>query len=174
MPTPRRRTLAVLALAMATVVFEAGAAPAVEGRPLVPATGSAVDEASPRSRSMGEEATRTAVALGAVLGLVLVVRHLARRRAPLGGAKGLAAGGLVETLGRTPLGRGRSIVLLRVGPRILCLHEGPQETRTLCEFTEPREVEPLLSALARGDGPVETVDLTRREPRRNGPAGRSA
>jgi hypothetical protein len=37
--------------------------------------------------------------------------------------------------------------------------------RTLCEFTDPREVEPLLSALARRGEPVETVDLTRREPR---------
>jgi flagellar biogenesis protein FliO len=167
MASPRRRSLAVLALAMATGLV-APSSSAETGRPLVPASRSEVDGGTSKSRSMGDEAVRTAVALGAVLSLVLVVRHLVRRRGVR--ANPLAAGGLVETLGRTPLGRGRSIVLLRVGPRILCLHEGPQEMRTLCEFTEPREVEPLLSAIARGDAPIETVDLTRREPR----PGRSA
>jgi flagellar biogenesis protein FliO len=163
MPATRRPSLAVLVLAMAT------AGPALaEGRPLMPAADAVHEGEPPTSRSMADEAVRTAVALGAVLSLVLVVRHLARRRG--GGTAALVAGGLVETLGRTPLGRGRSIVLLRVGPRILCLHEGPQETRTLCEFTEPREVEPLLSALARGNAPVETVDLTRDERRPGRPA----
>ena len=163
MRATRRPSLAVLVLAMAT----AAPAPA-EGRPLVPAADAFREDAPARPRSMADEAVRTAVALGAVLSLVLVVRHLARRRGA--GPASAVAGGLVETLGRTPLGRGRSIVLVRVGPRILCLHEGPQEMRTLCEFTEPREVEPLLSAIARGDAPIETVDLTRREPR----PGRSA
>lgn len=131
---------------------------AAADRPLVPAPPATADGEPARSRSMGDEAVRTAVALGAVLSLVLVVRHLARRRA---GGAALSAGGLVETLGRTPVGRGRSLLLVRIGPRILCVHEGPQEMRTLCEFTDPREVEPLLAALARGNAPVETVDLTR-------------
>lgn len=153
----RRRVLAAIVLATAL------ACPAAASdRPLVPAATSTLEGEPARSRSMGDEAVRTAMALGAVLSVVLVVRHLARRRA---GGAAVVAGGLVETLGRTPLGRGRSVLLLRVGPRILCVHEGPQEMRTLCEFTDPREVEPLLSALARGNAPVETVDLTRREPR---------
>lgn len=162
MTAPRRRSLAVLALAMATALAAGTSGAAPEGRPLVPASATSPDGEAPRARSMGDEAVRTAIALAAVLSVVLVVRHLVRRR---GGLATSAAGGLVETLGRTPVGRGRSIVLLRVGPRILCVHEGPQEMRTLCEFTEPREVEPLLAALARGGSAVETVDLTRGGPR---------
>ena len=158
-----RRVLATATFAIAAIAASPAAA---EGRPLVPAA--TVDDAEPpvRTRSMGDEAVRTAVALGGVLSVVLVVRHLVRRRS---GSAAFAAGGIVETLGRTPIGRGRSVLLLRVGPRILCVHEGPQEMRTLCEFTDPREVEPLLSALTRRDEPVETVDLTRRE--RRPPAG---
>lgn len=154
-----RRALATATLAIAALAASPAAA---EGRPLVPAATSADGEPTVRTRSMGDEAIRTAVALGGVLSLVLVVRHLVRRRS---GSAAIAASGLVETLGRTPIGRGRSVLMLRVGPRILCVHEGPQEMRTLCEFTDPREVEPLLSALARRGEPVETVDLTRREPR---------
>lgn len=165
MPAARRFALAALALAAA---MGAGADRAsAEGRPLVPAATATEAGDAARPRSMGDEAVRTAVALGAVLSVVLVVRHLVRRRA---GAGSTVATGLVETLGRTPIGRGRSVLLLRVGPRILCVHEGPQELRTLCEFTDPREVEPLLAALARGDAPVETVDLTRREPGRGAKA----
>lgn len=152
------------ALATATLALAAFAAPtaAAEGRPLVSAAAAADGEPPVRTRSMGDEAVRTAVALGGVLSLVLVIRHLVRRRP---GSAAIAASGIIETLGRTPIGRGRSVLLLRVGPRILCVHEGPQEMRTLCEFNDPREVEPLLSALTRRGEPVETVDLTRREPR---------
>lgn len=155
--------LAIAALVLAAAVGAGAGRAFAEGRPLVPAATATEGGDAPRSRPMGDEAVRTAMALAAVLSIVLVVRHLVRRRG--GGAGPAAASGLVETLGRTPIGRGRAVVLLRVGPRILCLHEGPQELRTLCEFTDPREVEPLLAALARGDAPIETVDLTRREPR---------
>jgi len=137
------------------------------GRPLVAATARDGERVS-GSAGLGGEAVRTALALGATLTAIVVVRHLVRRRRLGGGGPG-AAGEVLERLARTPVGRGEAIELLRVGPRVLCVHHGPRGMRTLCEFREPREVDPLLRAIggASGGEPIETVDLT-------APRGRSA
>jgi len=105
----------------------------------------------------------TVLALGLVLGLMLalaaVTKKVAGRRAGSSLASALGPGGtspsgVMEVLGRYPVARGQSLVLLRVDQRVLLLShtQAPLRLRggggggfaTLAEFTEPHEVASLL------------------------------
>ena len=119
---------------------------------------------------------------------------------------GTRPSGVVQVLSRFPVGRGRQLLLLECGPRILLLEEtksrsGSGGLQTLTEFTSPedvaalrarieaasrpseesfrRDLERSLESYSRTGAPVnfggggmpppdsfETVDLTRRRPRR--------
>ena len=105
----------------------------------------------------------TVLALGLVLGLMLalaaVTKKVAGKRAGSSLASALGPGGtspsgVMEVLGRYPVARGQSLVLLRVDQRVLLLShtQAPLRLRggggggfaTLAEFTEPHEVASLL------------------------------
>ncbi|MCL4198579.1 MAG: flagellar biosynthetic protein FliO [Phycisphaerales bacterium] len=178
------------------VPSEAGAAqetnePAPEAsRPLPP-------RGAPRATSSAEDdrgwfrvpggAWRTIGALALVLGLIAALRSAVLRfGGPL--AKARAPSGIVEVLGRFPLSRGQTLLLLKVDRRILLLSQSGGSLSTLSEITDAEQVASLLQRLRheRGDSftrqferlvtPVvereETageapviVDLTRRPPR---------
>lgn len=62
-----------------------------------------------------------------------------------------APAGILEVLGRYPLSRSQTLVLLKVDRRVLLLSQtkagrlGAMQTATLCEITEPEEVASILT-----------------------------
>ncbi len=133
-------------------------------------------------------AWRTIGALVLVLGLIALFRvAMVRFAGPLVKARGPA--GIIEVLGRYPLSRGQTLVLLKVDRRILLLSQSGGSLATLSEITDAEQVASLLQRLrhergdsfarqferlvtpvaergvpAGGQGTV-VVDLTQRSPR---------
>jgi flagellar biogenesis protein FliO len=109
---------------------------------------------------------QTSLSLGAVLALALgaawVVRALAKRNSALGsalGAGGRAPAGILEILGRYPVGRGATLVLLKLDRRILLLSQNAGGRMgsgagftTLSEITDPEEVASILVKARDADG----------------------
>lgn len=100
---------------------------------------------------------RTIASLAAVLVLIAagaaVVRVVATRQGGLAarlGPGGRAPAGLLEVLGRYPVGRGQTLVLLKLDRRVLLLSQsgggrlGGGGFRTLCEVTDPEDVASIL------------------------------
>lgn len=99
------------------------------------------------------------LSLAAVLGLIAVIaglmRLLGRHRAGSSlraelGSGGRAPSGLMEVIGRYPMGRGLSLVLLRIERRIVLLSmstglRGGGNFTTLTEITDPEEVASILA-----------------------------
>jgi flagellar biogenesis protein FliO len=112
----------------------------------------------------------TLPALVLVLGLVIVCaggyRWLASRA---GGLAGQLAGtgapaGIIDVLGRYPLGRGQSLLLLRVAGRVLLVAQaaggrvGAAATmQTLCEIDDPVEVASIVGRTASAPGGFREV-----------------
>jgi flagellar biogenesis protein FliO len=142
--------------------------------------------------SAGPSWLRVVGALAIVLAIIFAVRVAVRRVATIGGlrgqfgAAGRAPSGVLEVLGRYPISRGQSLVLLRVDQRVLLLSQSGSGFRTLANFDEPSDVASLLMrtrddqseslsgkfrqmlsaferdpSMTRG---VEHIDLTRRAP----------
>lgn len=156
----------------------------------------AVVDGAPASRrastSDGASWIRVLGALALVVGLIYALRGVVRRVAARGGlraqfgAGGRAPSGVLEVLGRYPVSRGQSIVLLRVDQRVLLLGQSSSGFRTLADFHSGDEVASLLvkardedseslsgrfrTMLARFERDpamtegVEHIDLTRRAP----------
>jgi hypothetical protein len=106
----------------------------------------------------GAGVAQTILSLALVVGLILVIagtaRKLARRRGGLMsalGAGGPSPAGLIEILGRYPVARGQTLVLLKLDRRILLLSQASGARlgssagfSTLCEITDPDEVASIL------------------------------
>lgn len=91
------------------------------------------------------------LALAGVLVVVFVLRSLVRRGASLGGglrsqlgAGGRAPSGLLYVLGRYPIARGQTLVLLKLDRRILLVCQGADGFRMLSEITDEEEVASIL------------------------------
>lgn len=111
--------------------------------------------------SGGGGVLRTVLALGAVIGVILVSAALVRKfGARAGVAAALGPGGpspagLLEILGRYPVARGQTLVLLKLDRRILLLSQsagsraglrgGTGGFTTLCEISHPEEVASILT-----------------------------
>ncbi len=101
--------------------------------------------------SLGAGAVRTTLALVFVLGLILfawaIYRRLAAGAGGLGSqlsAGGRAPSGVLNVLGRYPISRGNTLVLLKLDRRVLLLNQTSAGFATLAEVTEPEEVASLL------------------------------
>lgn len=108
---------------------------------------------------MDNPVVRTSLSLGVVVGLILLCaaafRKLGKRAggglwAAAGGA-GASPAGILEILGRYPIARGQSLILLKVDRRILLLSQTTPRIRagagtltTLAEITDPEEVASIL------------------------------
>ncbi len=140
--------------------------PSQEALPLGPATRrtqSPSDDAS-QARSGGAldggaGVARTVLALGAVIGLILVLRFGVKRVAGSAGGLlsqlgpgGRAPSGLVTILGRYPVGRGQTLVLLKLDSRVLLMCQTAEGFRTLSEVTAPEEVASILVKTRDEDG----------------------
>lgn len=94
---------------------------------------------------------RTVVALAFVIGLAVVIRSIVRRVGRTGGgltsqlgAGGRAPSGVLLVLGRYPISRGQTLVLLKVDRRVLLLCQSQTGFQTLSEITDPEEVASIL------------------------------
>lgn len=122
----------------------------------------------------GGSFVRTTLALLFVVGLMVALgaalRFFARARGGLLGSLGPGGpspSGVLEILGRYPVGRGQSLVLLKLDRRVLLLSQGSGGRlggggggggfRTLCEITDSEEVASILvkSRDAAGDSMSE-------------------
>lgn len=175
----------------------AEAAPVREAE-LLPLGAAGAAERSARREEAGSAAAnvtgsdwilRTAGALTIVLGAIWATRWVLRKLAMSGGlagqlgAGGRAPSGVLEVLARYPVGRGQTLVLLRMDRRVLLLSQTSQGFSTLAEVSEAEEVASLLvrtrdeegdslssrfssvlRSMERDEGVVEgvrTIDLTR-------------
>ncbi len=124
---------------------------ASESRPLGMPKEAAVG-ASTKASSGGDSGwMRTGLALGGVVGLIVVLRlaltRLSKRSGSLSlsfGAGGRAPSGVLEVLGRYPVSRGHTLVLLRMDRRVLLLSQSSSGCTTLSEVTDADEVASLL------------------------------
>ncbi len=108
------------------------------------------EEETPSSLGLAkDEMVRIGGALGVILILLFGLRYLVRR---LGGplAGGRRPSGVVEVLARYPVGKGQSLVLMRLARRILVLHQASGSMSMLTEVSDPDEVANLISRLESG------------------------
>ncbi len=89
--------------------------------------------------------------VGAILSLAWVVRRTARARGGLAAAAGVGGrspAGLLSVLGRYPIARGQTLILMRLDRRVLLLSQtwarGAARLSTLAEITDPEEVASIL------------------------------
>jgi len=94
---------------------------------------------------------RTGVALAVVVTVILLLKHALQKAAQRSGtlsaslgAGGRAPSGVLEVLGRYPVARGQTLVLLRMDRRILLLAQTQQGWSTLSEVTSEDDVASLL------------------------------
>ena len=114
--------------------------------------------------------TTTIASLMAVVGLIVLLaaiyKWLSGKAGGLAGqigAAGKSPSGLVSVLARYPLGRGQTLILLKVDRRVLLLCQsasgrvrGGVTTRTLSEITDAEEVASII-AKAEGTGGFDNV-----------------
>lgn len=136
-------------------VDAASSALAASPQTLGPArAGTGAGSASADTAAVQAWPVRTVLALAGVVGLILALAWLARRMASTG-AMGLmgpakAPSGVLEMLGRYPVGPKQSLVLLRFDRRVLlCQQSGggrgtPASMTTLAELTDPEDVASVL------------------------------
>lgn len=161
----------LLALALAASV-----ACADEAAPLGPTTAppaaSALEASPPRQITLDHPLVRTVGSLAVVLGLIFTLAAVARRlhgksAGSLAAAFGLpgaapSPSGILEVLGRFPVGRGQTLILLRVDTRILLLAQSTPGLRirggpasggivTLAQFTDAEEVASILMKVQDAD-----------------------
>lgn len=133
-----------------------------------PAGGSVPKQAARPAETTGLGAvTATAVPLAVVIGVILVAATLFKRAVKGGGslasaigAGGRAPAGLLEVLGRYPVGSGQTLVLLKLDQRVLLLSQtqrsrgrgGTGGFTTLSEITDPCEVASILTKVSETEG----------------------
>lgn len=88
----------------------------------------------------------TLAALGVVIGLIFLLRWLAKKWG-MGGGVRVVSSPIVEVLSRTTVAPKNHVVLLRVGSRILVVNDGSAGMRTLATVDDPDEVAGLLQSV---------------------------
>jgi flagellar biogenesis protein FliO len=95
------------------------------------------------------EFARVGGALAVVLGVMFLTRLVLKRA----GGPFMGAGrpsGVLEVLARYPVGKGQSLILLKLARRILLVHQSGNQMRTLAEVTEGNEVAGLIARMEAG------------------------
>jgi len=124
--------------------------PAHEQSPLGAPTNEPAQSAGPPS--IGFDVARTAASLAIVIALILALRlglkRLAGGAGKLSGqfgAGGRAPSGILSVIGRYPIARGQTLVLLKLDTRILLLSQTSEGFQTLAEISDPDEVASILT-----------------------------
>lgn len=105
-------------------------------------TGEAVHPGPPWYRS-------GVMALGAVLGLLLLISYVARRYVPAVRALGC---GVVKVIQRTPLSSKQSLALVEVGRRLVLVGIAPERISSLAVIDDAEECAHLLARVDRSAG----------------------
>ena len=156
-------TTALVCVGTAAAAAAQAGQPATEGR----GRGAVAQEFAPLGGSASGEAigsgsmAQTLAALAVVIGLVVVCavayRWIASRSGGLAGqlVPARAPAGIIEVLGRYPLGRGQALVLLKLDRRVLLVSQtagarvgAPPTMQTLCEVNDPDEVAAIVAKAA--------------------------
>lgn len=90
----------------------------------------------------------TLAALGAVVGLILLLRAAMLRLA--GRNFAVAGNPLAEVLGRVSVGPKQTLVFIKAGRRVLLVGQTAQGLNTLADIDDPEEVASILQAAATG------------------------
>ena len=106
-----------------------GTAPAAEAQPAV-------------YRSNGFDPFRVTLALGAVVGLIFLLRVGAKRAFP--GAVGVRSIPSIKVLSRSVITHRQSLLLIQVGKRLLVVGDSGAQLNPLCEISSEEEVAALL------------------------------
>jgi flagellar biosynthetic protein FliO len=85
-------------------------------------------------------------ALALVIGLIFLLRYLARRFLSLPGSGG--AGSVMSIIARTQLGPRQQLVLIKVGKRLVMASQTPTQMTPLSEISDPDEIEHILATVA--------------------------
>lgn len=123
----------------------AAPSPQQESQPLF-RSGTTPDQNAAASRG-SDWILQTLGALGLVIGLILAARVVLRRWAGPGAAVGGSP--VVEVLARTSVGARQSVLLLRLGKRILIVGQSSAGLSPLASVDDPDEVADILTALTR-------------------------
>ncbi len=125
------------------------------GRPADPLIDTDAPAEAADSPSLMGSAVRTIGALGLVVALIFGLKLVltgAARSMPGGaslrsqlGAAGRAPSGLLLVLGRYPVAKGQTLVLLQLDRRVLLLAQTAAGFSTLAEITEPTDVASILA-----------------------------
>lgn len=115
--------------------------------------------------NFGSPVVRTSVALGVVLALIVLLAGIAKRvtrsGSPLAAALGASRSpaGILEVLGRYPLARGHTLVLIKIERRILLLGQTAGRIRagggglvTLAVLDDPEDVASILLKVQEAEG----------------------
>lgn len=129
------------------------AANSVSAQSTQPASGAGdvirrADSSAGSTKTAGPSATRVALSLAAVLGLIVLLAVAGKRFLPRGALGGVRqSGGAVQVLARTAISPKQRVVLLQVGRRILVVADGGANLNTLCEITDADEAAALIAQL---------------------------
>jgi flagellar biogenesis protein FliO len=144
----RARVIAVIAtLLTAWCAHVAMAAPATQSAAEQQSLGSVQQSAQSATSSGVSEAVRMLGALTVVVGLAFAAKWWLRRS----GIATRMQGGAFEIVARHSVGRGQNILLVRFGPRLLCVEQARDGLRTLSELTDPAQVAATMAEARGGD-----------------------
>jgi hypothetical protein len=164
-----RRTAAILACCAAARA-DVPQSPAVsasesKGLGVAPArstSGGVARETTPGRGWVPQTTVSLAGVLAVAVGTGLVVRFISKRQGGLRaglGAGGRSPAGVLEVLGRYPVGRGATLVLLKLDRRVLLLSQSAMgkfglgsSFSTLCEVSDADEVASILVKTRDADG----------------------
>lgn len=90
------------------------------------------------------EIVQVVLATAGVIGLIIVTRAILRRVSTTGVGR---SAGVAEVVSRLPLGKGQSLVVLKLPRRVLILHATSTQMTTLTEFTDRDDVAHVLAAI---------------------------
>ena len=140
------RWIAAILLLSSAPVMAFAQATQPTGSEIIRRDASATSVATDRS---GPSATRVALSLAAVLGLIVVLAIVAKKLVPRGRFAGVGqGGGAIHVLVRTAISPKQKIILIQVGRRILVVADSAgQNLSTLCEIADFDEAAALIAQL---------------------------
>jgi len=118
---------------------------ALESTPLNPLNSAGgygkFDQSTATSSAM--QIGRVVLALGGVIGLIVVLRVFAKRVIP--GVTAARASSSVKILGRCPVSARQNLLVVQFGKRLVLVGDGGTNLNPLCEITDPQEVADILA-----------------------------
>lgn len=118
--------------------------PEREFLPLVTAPGAATGTSQTRPANVGSWGLQTAMALGVVIMLVVLLRVFLKR-VNGAGAQATSRGGMVEVLSRSTVGPKTQVLLLKVNHRVIIAGQTQAGLNTLGVIDDPTEVAQVLA-----------------------------